>query len=629
MKTPIAVAAFLFSMCIAGISQQTESTKPTPKATTAPVATPTPETKSTEQARLLEAWRVSMAQTPLPKKGTFEASYPNKQWREVPSVKAPPNPMVPRSGPRAFIVGNGNDVSAQAPTGFISSATGSFDSVTGVTSESGQFNAGGNPTGPQVADAYTLQLNTNTFASTVAGSPPGCQGWEQFIFENDGASGAYHGAYIQYWLLYFGTTSPGPGWIQGPAGFTSSWFRNSTMGTVVPNQPISNLANLSLTGTVSATADSWIFSTGSSMVSGTGDNSVNAAAGWNIAEFCVVGDGGGGQANFNSGSTVVTRTKIIYGGTAAPNCVAQGFTGETNNLSFGSTPPSASGPGPAVIATENSAGGASSFCLAATTVGDTHLTTFKGLLYDFQASGEFVLAEVDPDFVVQTRQVSGAPTWPNASVNSAVATRMGKTKVAICLDRLTIDGKTTDLGDGKSLSTPYGVDVARRGNVYLITNQSGDSVRATVNASWIDVLVGLGHHTAKVRGLLANANGNVNEIAARDGTVLTNPFSFEDLYHRYGDSWRVSPKESMLPACGDRKVEVGNPRKPFYARDLNPKIYERARAVCKAAGVKEGPLLDAATLDVAVIGNEKAAQVFVGAYAPIAVGKFVTSSGDK
>ena len=72
-------------------------------------------------------------------------------------------------------------------------------------------------------------------------------------------------------------------------------------------------------------------------------------------------------------------------------------------------------------------------CAAATSVGDTHLTTFNGLLYDFQASGDFVLAQVDPDFVVQTRQVSGAPTWPDASVNSAVATRMGKTKVAVCL----------------------------------------------------------------------------------------------------------------------------------------------------------------------------------------------------
>jgi hypothetical protein len=131
-----------------------------------------PGTKSTEQARLLKAWRISMAQTPLPKKGCFEASYPSKEWREVPSTKAPPYPMLPWRGPRPLIVGAGNDVMAQAPAGLISSATGSFDSVTGVTSESGPDPA----SGAIVANAYSLQLNTNFFPSTVAGSPAGSQG---------------------------------------------------------------------------------------------------------------------------------------------------------------------------------------------------------------------------------------------------------------------------------------------------------------------------------------------------------------------------------------------------------------------------------------------------------------------
>jgi hypothetical protein len=581
-----------------------------------------PGTKSTEQARLLKAWRISMMQTPLPKKkGCFEASYPSKEWREVPSTKAPPYPMLPRHGPRPLIVGNGNNVSAQAPAGLISSATGSFGPVTGVTSESGQINN----TGPMVPNAYTLQLNTNFFTSTFAGSPAGCQGWEQFVFLNNGRVG-FGFVYIQYWLIRYGTTSPGTDWIQSGS---SNWFKNSTMTRRVPSQPITNLANLSLSGTVSASADTCFFSTGSLMVAVPGDNLVNAATGWKTAEFGVFGPGHNSQAIFNPESTIVIRTEIIYGGTDPPVCVVQGFTGETNNLSFAPTAPPTSAPGPAQLVAESIAGSATASCAAATDVGDTHLTTFKGLLYDFQASGEFVLAEVDPDFVVQTRRVSGAPTWPNASVNSAVATRMGKTKVAVCLDRLTIDDKTTDLGDGKSVSTPDGVDVTRRGNVYFITSQSGHSLRATVNPRWIDVLVGLGNCSAEVKGLIANADGNVNQIAARDGTVLTNPFNFEQLYHPFADSWRVSPKESLLHTCGDQDLKIGIPRKLFYARDLDLKVYERALAVSKAAGVEEGALLDAATLDVAVIGDDRAAQVFVGAHPPIAVGKFVTSSGDK
>ncbi len=573
-----------------------------------------------------DAWRDSMAQTALPKQGCFQASYPSKEWREVPCVATPRYPQPPRHGPRPLIVGNGDDVSAQVPTGFISTGIGSFDSVTGVTSESGPI---GN-TGPAIANAYTLQLNTDTFASTVcAASPnPGCTGWQQFVFENYG-SGAR--AYIQYWLIRYNTTCPGGvGWNQ--FSFTGDpdiycWKNNSLGAVAVPAQPVTNLGQLSLTGTVSAGGDSIAVSTGATMYSVTGDNAVDAAAGWTIAEFNVFGDGGnsagGGMASFNSGSTIVPRTRVIYGGTAAPTCVALGFTGETNNLSFGPTAPAASGPGPALLFTESSAGGAVSNCAAATTVGDTHLTTFGGLLYDFQASGDFVLAQVDPDFVVQTRQVSGAPTWPDASVNSAVATRMGKDTVAICLGpeklNLNIDGQATDLDDGKSISLPEGVDVTRIGNVYFITDQSGNSVRAVVNPSWIDVSVGLGRWPVKVSGLLANAGGNVNEIAASDGTVLTNPFPFEDLYHLYADSWRVDPGESLLAVCGE-ETERGIPQKPFYAQDLDRQVYDRARGVCVEAGVKEAALLDACTLDVAVIGDDAAAQVYVGMAAPIAVG---------
>jgi len=337
-----------------------------------------------------------------------------------------------------------------------------------------------------------------------------------------------------------------------------------------------------------------------------------------------------GQANFvmSSGGTIEIKTEIIYGGTAPPNCLVDGFTAETNNLYFEPPAPGASPPGPALEATMSSGPITTASCAYATTLGDTHLTTFKGLLYDFQAYGEFVLAEVGPDFVVQTRQVSGAPTWPNAAVNSAVATRMGKTRVCICLDSLSIDGKTINLRDGESHSAPDGVVVMRKGNVYYIAGQSGYSVCATVNATWINVSVGLRSCGAEVKGLLANANRNVNQIAARDGTVLTNPFNFEQFYGHFADSWRVSPKDSLLHACGDKDLKNGIPRKPFYARDLELKVYERVLAVAKAAGVEEGALLDAAALDVAVIGDDKAAQVFVGAPTPVAVGKFVRSSGE-
>jgi hypothetical protein len=353
-----------------------------------------------------------------------------------------------------------------------------------------------------------------------------------------------------------------------------------------------------------------------------GDDPLEIAHQWEHAEFNVFGDGGnsdgGSQASFNTGSTIITRIKVS--GSATPDCAVVGYTGETNNLSFGPNAPARSQPGPALLFTESSAGGSSSNCAAATSVGDTHLTTFGGLLYDFQATGDFLLAETE-DFLVQTRQVSGAPTWPDASVNKAVAVRTGKSRVTICTapTRVEVDGKPAKLLEGRSLKLPDGGDLVRTGDVYVVRGSSGDSMRAVVNGDYIDVSVGLGRWPTKVRGLLANAaSGKVNDIEARDGTVLTSPFSFAALYGRYADSWRVPSNESMLSACS--KTRSGSPKKQFFASDLNLKVSERTRAVCTGAGVKEGALLDACTLDVAVIGRETAAKVFVGVPAPTAIG---------
>ena len=179
-------------------------------------------------------------------------------------------------------------------------------------------------------------------------------------------------------------------------------------------------------------------------------------------------------------------------------------------------------------------------CSGGPSIGDIHLTNFNGLMFDFQASGDFLLAEPDPEFVVQTRQKSGAPTWPNVPV-------------------------------------------------------------------------------AKVLGLLGNANGNTgaDDLAARGGAVLSRPVSFADLYQLYGESWRVPADESLLTKlCGDKPPESRDPEKPFYAKDLDPKIYKRASAICRQAGVKQPALLDACILDTAVLGDRTAARAFVRPNAP-------------
>jgi hypothetical protein len=576
-------------------------------------------------------WGVSMAQVRLPKEGCFRSAYPAKQWSEVTCVTPPPYPMVPPRGPRPLVVGGGNDIAAEAPSGTITTASGSFDSATNVTSEAGQINA----VGPQVPNAYTYQLNTNVFfnspACAGASDPTQCRSWEQFIFDNDGTSGS---TYIQYWLIRWNNPCPG-GWASYPYPTASdtSCYRNTTAATPVPNQPI-NSANIiasSLSGTATAASDSVTFTAGGVAYARSGNNFSTISAGWTQAEFEIVGDAGGGQANFNAGAAYVSRTKIFYGGTAPPNCVVGAFTGETNNLNFATPAPAPSAPGPALIFSESTAGTAVADCADATSVGDTHLTTVKSLFYDFQAAGDFTVAQRAPNFEVQARQVSGAPTWPNADVNKAIATRMGKTTVALCLapERLFVDGKETQIGD-KVLEVPGGVDITRRADHYYITSPDGDSVIATVHGApgWIDVAVGFGRWPANVKGLLANANNNINQIAASDGTVLTAAFPFADLYHHYADSWRVSPRASLLSACGEA-TDLRAPTDTFYATDLDPQVRERSRAVCATAGVNVPAFLDACTVDVTMIGNPEAAKVFLTMPAPAAVGQITKPGGGK
>jgi hypothetical protein len=441
------------------------------------------------------------------------------------------------------------------------------------------------------------------------------------VYANDGSSGA---AFIQYWLLQYNAACPsGVGWNTFQfAGDTDIYcWKNDTGGAIaVPNQPITNLANLSLSGQAGAGGDSVTLFDGATAYTRVGDNAVNAAAGWDTAEFNIFGYGGnssgGGTASFNGGAALTVRTRTIYGGTAAPLCVATGFTAERNNLSFGQPAPGAVPPGPAVIFIQDTVGGASSNCAAATTIGDVHAHTVAGLSYDFQGVGDYELAQTGTGFEVQARHVSGAPTWPNASVNQAVATRMGGTTVAVCGGpRVVVDGKDVKVGrDGTLAVGDVGITLA--GGTYVVTDQQGDSIRVTPHSSpdYLDVAVGVGTWPSKVRGLLGNPDNDVRLLEASDGTVFQVPLSFDDLYHRFGDSWRVKPAESLLAVCGT-KVEQSNPDKPFFARDLDAGQREKALSVCRQARVTEA-WYDACTLDVAVLG-EKAAAFYVGKPPPV------------
>ena len=301
------------------------------------------------------------------------------------------------------------------------------------------------------------------------------------------------------------------------------------------------------------------------------------------------------------------------GTTNAPTCSSSfsGSTAETNNLDLtvGSCTPF-NGASPAITFKE---GGGGVVPPPGYSVGDTHLTTFFGVHYDFQASGDFVLAQADPGLVVQTRQIPSSN--PRVSVNTAVATKMQDNSVAVCLTGCRLTGRPTPLADGASLSLTNGVIVSRKGSVYTVSRPSGDVVQADLSpGSYMNVSVTLGvTNKDNIRGLLGGESTEQHDPIDGHGEPLRSPFSYTKEFLRYADSWRVRPEDSLVLCSQSTKPEW--PETPIYAGDIPQPERGIARGVCMQAGVKNETLLDDCTLDVSLLGNT-AADVFRNVPAP-------------
>ncbi len=188
---------------------------------------------------------------------------------------------------------------------------------------------------------------------------------------------------MEYWLINYNSPCPA-GWTAD----SGDCFRNSN-AVNVPSQSITNLINLSVTGqAVSGGNDTMMMPVGGTIYSVTGPDSViYLANGWTASEFNIVGDCCFSQANFNSGSTIVVRTSVDYGSNNAPACAAEGFTGETNNLNFGTPPTAISETFPAVVFTESTSGSAPSPCASATEVGGGGSGSNPASTHDFNGDG--------------------------------------------------------------------------------------------------------------------------------------------------------------------------------------------------------------------------------------------------
>jgi hypothetical protein len=250
--------------------------------------------------------------------------------------------------------------------------------------------------------------------------------------------------------------------------------------------------------------------------------------------------------------------------------------------------------------------------------GDTHITTFYGVHYDFQAVGDFVLVQAGPGFIVQARQERLSN--PAVSLNTAVTAKMGKVRVSVCLNnRLAINGASTPLADGAPpLHLPGGVIVSRKGSVYSVASASGDMVTADESpGSYMNLAVRLGATSSdnNILGLLSG-NPRTHDPVSSKGVPLPSPFNYEQ-FQSFGNSWKPGPIDWLLLDCG-REINYRWPRQPIYAQNLPQKEWDAAADICQQKGVK-GPPLDDCILDVSLLRNNNAADVFIDAPIPVRV----------
>lgn len=267
-------------------------------------------------ARAQQNWFKALQQL-HPKPGCYKAVFPKPALTAVKCITAPDIP---------FTVGGsskGNDYSATG-SGQIESAQGLF-STSGLTSESGSYY------GVETPNSYSLQLNSNPFASAACNGHPSCKAEQQFVYASQS-----HMIVMQYWLANYGSPCP--------SGWTQSGGKNCRMNSRATQAgllAITGLENTAMFASARSDYDYLLFQVSGlpSVFVVESDKVLGLSQGWKIAEYNVFGEGKGVQANFNSGTTIWVHLEIFAGNYLAPTCARNTFTGETNNLTLSYTPP--------------------------------------------------------------------------------------------------------------------------------------------------------------------------------------------------------------------------------------------------------------------------------------------------
>jgi uncharacterized protein YdeI (BOF family) len=239
--------------------------------------------------------------------------------------------------------------------------------------------------------------------------------------------------------------------------------------------------------------------------------------------------------------------------------------------------------------------------------GDPHLATLDGLGYDFQAAGEFVLAEAHEfGLEVQARLTPLA----SASIVDRVAFNLNGYTVEVSgtASNLLIDGEPTGLPSGKMFDLGDGAFLVHTPSGYTaVWPGAGERPELRVD-SWRNVSLYV-PPGSDARGLLGNGDGiSSNDLVTATGTALPATASAAVIHGTFADSWRIADDESLFT------YEAGQSTETFTDRSFPPSILKvqdfddatlaDATAQCAGAGVVDGRQFEDCVIDWAVTRDQ-------------------------
>jgi hypothetical protein len=189
-------------------------------------------------------------------------------------------------------------------------------------------------------------------------------------------------------------------------------------------------------------------------------------------------------------------------------------------------------------------------CLDGSSTGEPHIVTHDGLMYDLNVTGDFILVSTTTGFAVQARQAE-VPGRPGLTWNTAIAVRLGADRLNVVADplRVTIDGVPTPLEDGVPLRLSSGDTLTQSGLSLLVRRTTGDRAQITTFEGYPLLNVEVGVTSGPSEGILGDADGDpTNDLVIRNGSVLSYPPEYAELYGPFAQSWLVPPGESLLGA---------------------------------------------------------------------------------